>query len=93
MFFVLQNRRVKEHEEGCKIQQETEERIAAAVLTQGYIADLIPQVLEGLNESGFIYDNIKAGTLLTEKYHLYLILVLFFNFIVSFFIFIFNFYL
>ncbi|GLV38716.1 Radial spoke head protein 3 [Carabus blaptoides fortunei] len=53
------DRRIKEHEEGCKTQQETEERIAAAVLIQGYIADLLPSVLEGLNESGFLYDNMK----------------------------------
>lgn len=54
---------MKEHEEGCKVQQETEERIAAAVLTQGYIAELLPQVLQGLNESGFIYDNVKHGNI------------------------------
>lgn len=53
-----------EHAEGCRIQQETEERIAAAVLMQGYIADLLPAVLEGLNESGYLYDNIKNGKLL-----------------------------
>lgn len=54
------DRRMLEHAAGAKAQQETEERIAAAVLMQGYIADLLPSVLEGLKEDGFILDNMKA---------------------------------
>ncbi|KAH1001532.1 hypothetical protein HUJ04_005537 [Dendroctonus ponderosae] len=52
-------RRIAEHEEGAKIQKEMEERIAAAVLMQGYMADLLPSVLEGLEADGFLLDNIK----------------------------------
>lgn len=59
---------MKEHEDACKVQQETEERVAAAVLTQGYIAELLPAVLEGLNESGFLYDNIKQGKQLRNNF-------------------------
>ncbi|KAF5269178.1 hypothetical protein FQR65_LT02478 [Abscondita terminalis] len=52
-------RRMKDFEEGLIIQKEMEERIAAAVLMQGYMADLLPSVLEGLEEEGFLTDNIK----------------------------------
>jgi hypothetical protein len=38
-----------------------EERIAASVLMQGYIADLLPSVLEGLEDEGFLLDTIKQG--------------------------------
>lgn len=47
--------------EAAKIQKETEERVAAAVLTQGYIADLLPSVLEGLKEAGYFIDDIRNG--------------------------------
>ncbi|KAF5288598.1 hypothetical protein FQA39_LY15377 [Lamprigera yunnana] len=53
------NRRVKEFEDGLACQKEMEERIAAAVLMQGYMADLLPSVLEGLEQEGFLTDNIK----------------------------------
>ncbi|CAG9768688.1 unnamed protein product [Ceutorhynchus assimilis] len=52
-------RRMAEHEEGVKVQKEMEERIAGAVLMQGYMADLLPSVIEGLEEEGFMMDNIK----------------------------------
>ncbi|KAL1513415.1 hypothetical protein ABEB36_002834 [Hypothenemus hampei] len=52
-------RRLVEHEEGIKIQKEMEERIAAAVLMQGYMADLLPSVIEGLESEGFMMENIK----------------------------------
>lgn len=52
-------RRMADHEDGLKVQQEMEERIAASVLMQGYMADLLPSVLEGLEEDGFLVDNIK----------------------------------
>ncbi|XP_011502387.1 PREDICTED: radial spoke head protein 3 homolog B [Ceratosolen solmsi marchali] len=54
------NRRVKQYEEGIKKQQETKERVAAAVLLTGYIAELLPIVLEGLKISGFLLDEIKT---------------------------------
>ncbi|XP_016837407.1 radial spoke head protein 3 homolog A isoform X1 [Nasonia vitripennis] len=54
------DRRVKQHEEAIKTQQETEERVAAAVLLTGYIAELLPTVLESLKISGFLLDEIKA---------------------------------
>ncbi|XP_025268152.1 radial spoke head protein 3 homolog isoform X2 [Camponotus floridanus] len=54
------DRRLKQHEEEMKTQQETEERVAAAVLLTGYIAELLPAVLEGLKMSGFLLDEIKA---------------------------------
>lgn len=53
--------RFQEYEQGLQVQQEMEERIAAAVLMQGYMADLLPSVLEGLEEEGFLTDNIKQG--------------------------------
>lgn len=56
--------RVHEFEQGLLVQQEMEERIAAAVLMQGYMADLLPSVLEGLEEEGFLTDNIKQGCFL-----------------------------
>lgn len=54
------DRRLKQHEEEMKTQQETEERVAAAVLLTGYIAELLPAVLEGLKMSGYLLDEIKA---------------------------------
>ncbi|XP_012274838.1 radial spoke head protein 3 homolog B [Orussus abietinus] len=54
------NRRLRQHEEAAKTQQETEDRVAAAVLLTGYIAELLPSVLEGLKMSGFLLDEIKA---------------------------------
>lgn len=58
-WFTEKNRRVKEHEEGLQVQKEMEERIAGSVLTQGYMADLLPSVLDSLEEDGFLVDNIK----------------------------------
>ncbi|CAH0556844.1 unnamed protein product [Brassicogethes aeneus] len=52
-------RRLKDHEEGLKIQKEMEERIAGAVLMQGYLANLLPSVLEGLESEGYLMDSIK----------------------------------
>lgn len=62
-WFAEKNRRMKEHEEGAIVQKEMEERIAGAVLTQGYMADLLPSVLESLEADGFLVDNIKQGFL------------------------------
>ncbi|KYN00339.1 Radial spoke head protein 3 like protein [Cyphomyrmex costatus] len=54
------DQRLKQHEKAIKAQQETEERVAAAVLLTGYIAELLPSVLEGLQMSGYLLDEIKA---------------------------------
>mgnify|MGYP002715746140 CR=1 FL=1 len=49
-----------EHAEALKLQKETEERVAAAMLSEGYIAELVPNVLEGLKDAGFLADEIKS---------------------------------
>ncbi|XP_076753240.1 radial spoke head protein 3 [Xylocopa sonorina] len=54
------DQRLKQHEEAMIARQETEERVAAATLLTGYIAELLPAVLEGLKTSGFLLDEIKA---------------------------------
>ncbi|XP_015117126.1 radial spoke head protein 3 homolog [Diachasma alloeum] len=54
------DRRVKQHEKAVHEQQETEERVAAAVLLTGYIAELLPAVLEDLKMSGFLLDEIRG---------------------------------
>ncbi|CAL7942923.1 unnamed protein product [Xylocopa violacea] len=54
------DQRLRQHEEAMIARQETEERVAAATLLTGYIADLLPAVLEGLKMSGFLLDEIKA---------------------------------
>lgn len=54
------DQRQKQQEKAMKTQQETEERVAAAVLLTGYIAELLPAVLEGLKMSGYLLDEIKA---------------------------------
>lgn len=55
------DRRMSDMADGLKTQKEMEERIAASVLMQGYMADMLPSVLEGLEEEGFLLDNIKQG--------------------------------
>nr|CAH7752181.1 unnamed protein product [Callosobruchus chinensis] len=52
-------RRIVEAEAGLSAQKEMEERIAASVLMQGYMADLLPGVLEGLESEGFLMDSIR----------------------------------
>lgn len=54
-------RRISECEEGIKAQKEMEERIAASVLMQGCLANLLPSVLEGLETEGFLMDSVKKG--------------------------------
>lgn len=53
------DRRMRDYADGLSMQKEMEERIAACVLMQGYLGDLLPRVLEGLEEEGFLVDNIK----------------------------------
>lgn len=48
-----------EYEEALKLQKETEERVAAAMLSEGYIAELIPNVIDGLKDAGYLADEIK----------------------------------
>jgi hypothetical protein len=57
-----QNRSVEENKEATRPQAETEQRVAAAVLTQEYLADMLPPVLEGLKEAGYYTDDAKVGT-------------------------------
>lgn len=47
--------------ETARHQPETEQREAAAVLTQEYLADVLPPVLEGLKEAGYFIDEAKVG--------------------------------
>ncbi|KAL1139056.1 hypothetical protein AAG570_009117 [Ranatra chinensis] len=54
-------KRMFEQEEAMKIQQETEDRVAGAVLTTGYIADLLPSIVTSLKDSGYAVDDIKEG--------------------------------
>ncbi|KAG8037832.1 hypothetical protein G9C98_006043 [Cotesia typhae] len=51
--------RLRQHEEALKIQEETEERVAAAVLLTGYVAELLPSVLDRLKMSGYLLEEIK----------------------------------
>lgn len=69
-------RRMEECEEGLKTQKEMEERIAAAVLMQGYMANLLPSVLEGLESEGFLMDHIKQGNVNVLYLKIYLEIVL-----------------
>ncbi|XP_031825948.2 radial spoke head protein 3 isoform X1 [Nomia melanderi] len=54
------DQRLKQHETAMRYERENEERVAAATLLTGYIAELLPAVLEGLKMSGFLLDEIKA---------------------------------
>jgi hypothetical protein len=47
--------------ETTRHQAETEEYVAGAVVTHGYLTDLLPSVLEGLKEAGYVIDDIKVG--------------------------------
>ncbi|XP_066144021.1 radial spoke head protein 3 homolog B isoform X5 [Euwallacea fornicatus] len=51
--------RLVEREESGKAQKEMDERIAASVLIQDYLADLLPSVIEGLESEGFMMDHTK----------------------------------
>lgn len=54
--------RSKQYQIAIKEQQQIEEKAAAADLLTGYIAELLPAVLEGLKMSGFLLDEMKAGS-------------------------------
>ncbi|XP_069688847.1 putative uncharacterized protein DDB_G0271606 [Periplaneta americana] len=55
------DRRLEQNKEATREQTETDERVAAAMFTQGYLADLLPNVLEGLKEAGYLIDDNKVG--------------------------------
>ncbi|KAG5889077.1 hypothetical protein JTB14_004921 [Gonioctena quinquepunctata] len=55
------SRRIQECEKGLQAQKEMEEKIAAAVLMQGYMANLLPSALEDLESDGFLMDSIKQS--------------------------------
>lgn len=40
---------------------EARERAAAAVLVQGYVAELLPSVLAGLRDQGYLMERIERG--------------------------------
>ncbi|XP_017790137.1 PREDICTED: LOW QUALITY PROTEIN: radial spoke head protein 3 homolog B [Habropoda laboriosa] len=54
------DQRLRQHEKAVTSERDAEERVAAATLLTGYIAELLPAVLEGLKMSGFLLDEIKA---------------------------------
>ncbi|XP_046393123.1 radial spoke head protein 3 homolog B isoform X4 [Ischnura elegans] len=55
-------RRVAQRRAALEAQKEAERRVAAAVLTRGYLIDLLPSVLEGLRESGDLPDDVEKET-------------------------------
>jgi hypothetical protein len=59
--FNLQERRVELNKEAALYQAQTEQREAAAVLTQEYLANALPTILEGLKEAGYFIDDAKVG--------------------------------
>lgn len=55
------DRRVAQLAKKLQEQQEAEDRIAAALLTRGYLEDALPDVLRGLQEEGYLVENIREG--------------------------------
>lgn len=74
---MLQELRILEQESVLKDQQDTQDRIAAAVLTTGYIADLLPSVFSGLREAGFMVDEIEESKLCSTLCNTMKLLLLF----------------
>lgn len=56
-----QERRVAEAREAQEAATEARERAAAAVLVQGYVAELLPAVLSGLRDQGYLMERIERG--------------------------------
>lgn len=56
-----QERRVAEAREAQLAATEARERAAAAVLVQGYVAELLPAVLAGLRDQGYLMERIERG--------------------------------
>lgn len=59
--FSIQERRVEEAKVAQITSIEARERAAAAVLVQGYVAELLPSVLAGLREQGYLMEKIERG--------------------------------
>nr|CAD7456901.1 unnamed protein product [Timema tahoe] len=53
-------RRTQEFRRACMDQTQAQERVAAAVLTRGYLRDLLPSVLSGLEDSGVVLDEVRV---------------------------------
>nr|CAD7423112.1 unnamed protein product [Timema monikensis] len=53
-------RRTQEFRQACMDQTQAQERVAAAVLTRGYLQDLLPAVLSGLEDSGVVLDELRV---------------------------------
>lgn len=56
-----QERRVAEARVAQLAAGEARERAAAAVLVQGYVAELLPSVLAGLRDQGYLMERIERG--------------------------------
>nr|XP_021192689.2 radial spoke head protein 3 homolog [Helicoverpa armigera]XP_049703235.1 radial spoke head protein 3 homolog [Helicoverpa armigera] len=54
-------RRVAEARAAQEAATEARERAAAAVLVQGYVAELLPSVLAGLRDQGYLMERIERG--------------------------------
>ncbi|XP_052753263.1 radial spoke head protein 3 homolog B isoform X2 [Galleria mellonella] len=54
-------RRVAEARVAQSAAQEARERAAAGVLVQGYVAELLPSVLAGLRDHGYLVDRVHTG--------------------------------
>nr|CAD7193991.1 unnamed protein product [Timema douglasi] len=52
--------RTNQHSLALSAFRDTQDRIAAATLSRGYLKDLLPSVLEGLHRAGYLVDEIRA---------------------------------
>nr|CAD7266108.1 unnamed protein product [Timema shepardi] len=52
--------RTNQHSLALSALRDTQDRIAAATLSRGYLKDLLPSVLEGLQRAGYLVDEIRA---------------------------------
>jgi radial spoke head protein 3 len=58
---VRQERRVAEARVAQAAGVEARERAAAAVLVQGYLAELLPGVLAGLRDQGYLLERVERA--------------------------------
>jgi radial spoke head protein 3 len=58
---VRQERRVAEARVAQAAGVESRERAAAAVLVQGYLAELLPGVLAGLRDQGYLLERVERA--------------------------------
>ena len=47
--------------EARKLEQETNDKIAARSFAQSYLADLVPSVFGLLSENGYFFDPVERG--------------------------------